>query len=592
MGIFNNLKSYFSLSSDINKLKKEDTQEMGVISDTLPELTLDMTDEELLALARAWKIKWDSASKELIKKQEDNQNYWLGKQYSDVEEAQEERPLVDNLIFESIETFLPVAVKQSPEPVVEVDETPEGEKLIKLITSRLRFLFDNLKIRLKVRQAVRFWALHYFGALKVGWNMIDDEIDVQNIKSKNLILDPDAQIVGGKYCGEFLGEIKKEPASNLLKRFPNKKLFIEGLCGKEGQGTTLQYIEWWTDEAVFWQLKGEILDKIKNPHFNYGTEEVIVKDISALEVTDSDIQPEQTETVKKSGQNHFKTPRIPYSFLTVYNLLEHPWDDTSLIEQNLALQDLINKRQRQLDINIDDINGGWIVSGDSGLNKEQATQFIRTARKGGGLYISTGNPNNVVAKIVGSGLPSDVYNSLVDYRNELRGVFGVTGIIPQGIQNERTVRGKIITRSADIDRIGGGIAECIEQFVDYTYNLIIQMMYVYYTEQRKWTFIEDGKNVPMTLDNQMFADKNILVSVKEGSLLPKDSLTQRNEAIDLWSAQAIDPLTLYEKLSLPDPKKAFERLINWQSNPTGLLQGTPVTTPQQSQDVINQIPIQ
>jgi len=595
MGLLDSLKGYFSIADKSNKLDENGELETGVISDKIPELTLDMSDDELIALSKAWKRKWSEESKDLQKKQKENQNYWLGKQYSDLQEvATEDRPLVDNLIFESLETFLPVAVKQTPEPNVEVDETEDGIKLSKVVTNRLSYIFDNSKLKLKVRMAVRFWALHYFSAIKAGWDITEDEVEIQNIRSQNLILDPEAYIIGGRYFGEYVGEYKKESASNLIKRFPSKKSLIETGTGKEGLGTTIKYIEWWTDECVFWEYNGVILDKIKNPHYNYDTEEKVIKDTISLNEIDSDIQGEQEETVTKAGNNHFKTPRIPYAFLTVFNLLEHPWDDTSLIEQNLPLQDLINKRQRQWDVNIDSINGGWVVSGDSGLDKEQASQVIRAARKGGGLFIPTGNPNSVVARLIGSGMPSDVYNSLIDYRNELRGVFGVTGITPQGISNEDTVRGKIITRSADVDRIGGGVAEHIEQFVDYLYNIIIQLMYVYYTDDKKWTYMENGQLIPMSINNQLFNDKKIVVSVKEGSLLPKDSMTQRSEAIDLWGAGAVDPLTLYEKLNWSDPKKAVERLVTWNGNPMGLVgdnQPQPIQ-PQPSQDILNQIPIQ
>jgi len=47
----------------------------------------------------------------------DNENYWLGKQYSfDTDDS--EHPLIDNIIFESLETFLPIITKQKPEPLV------------------------------------------------------------------------------------------------------------------------------------------------------------------------------------------------------------------------------------------------------------------------------------------------------------------------------------------------------------------------------------------------------------------------------------------------------------------------------------------
>jgi hypothetical protein len=49
------------------------------------------------------------------------------------------------------------------------------------------------------------------------------------------------------------------------------------------------------------------------------------------------------------GINHFASPRKPFILLSIYNLGAQPVDVTSNITQNLANQDLINKRIKQID---------------------------------------------------------------------------------------------------------------------------------------------------------------------------------------------------------------------------------------------------
>lgn len=81
-----------------------------------------------------------------------------------------------------------------------------------------------------------------------------------------------------------------------------------------------------------------------------------------------------------------------------------------------------------------------------------------------------------------------------------------------------------------------------------------------------------GSNDVITLKNTDFATlRSLIVTVKEGSLIPKDPLTQRNEAMDLWSANAIDPITLARKLDMPDPLHYAEQLIIWQMVQKGAL---------------------
>ena len=88
--------------------------------------------------------------------------------------------------------------------------------------------------------------------------------------------------------------------------------------------------------------------------------------------------------VESSKTNHFECRKKPYVFLTVFNLGKRPFDDTSIIEQVLPIQDNINKRKRQIDVNVDSINGGNIISGDH-FTKEQAAEASELLRNGGTL---------------------------------------------------------------------------------------------------------------------------------------------------------------------------------------------------------------
>lgn len=50
-------------------------------------------------------------------------------------------------------------------------------------------------------------------------------------------------------------------------------------------------------------------------------------------------------------------------------------------------------------------------------------------------------------------------------------------------------------------------------------------------------------------------------------MIPKDPVTEREEAITLWSEGALDPITFFEKLDFPDPKQAAEQLFMWKADP-------------------------
>jgi len=209
-----------------------------------------------------------------------------------------------------------------------------------------------------------------------------------------------------------------------------------------------------------------------------------------------------------------------------------------LIVQNLANQDVVNKRNKQIDKNTDNMNNGLVVSlGRSGLTQPQAKGVSEALRNGGVVIIPDGAPKEAIDHFQASSLPADVFNDLADKRNRLRDIFGTSGSSASGASQEKTVRGKIINRSLDTDRIGGGISEYLEQFADDIYNWFVQMNYVY---DSAFQFLEGG--VP----------PKILVSVKEGSLLPKDSTSIANQAIELAGAGKMATVDLYKKLEYPN----------------------------------------
>mgnify|MGYP001606123383 CR=1 FL=1 len=554
-------EGYNSLSRNINKVKDSDQTE-GVVSEFLPELELSMDDDELISLKRTWLRVWEPYAKEIEKLQEDNENYWLGKQFT---VGESKRPLVDNLIFESLETFLPIATRPKADPLVESDNTEQGNAIAQKVRQMLVYIADVLSYNLKMKQVVRYWALYLLGCMKVGWSMRENDITCVSVRPQKLILDPKANVEECEYKGYYIGEYVEDIASDLIIRFPKKSQFIKDKV-KDKMGTSVSYIMWTTDDYVFWTLDDEVLAKNKNPHWNYETEQPAPMNEFGSIPTDATGQPQM---VMVEGKNHFKNRKKPYVFLSVFNLGKQPHDDTNLVQQNLPLQDLINKRLTQIDKNADNANGGLIVSGDA-FTEKQAQQVGKALRNGGSIWVPTGDVNTAVKRDTGTALPQFVYESLLDYRNELRNIFGTRGSTPQGTQNEPTVRGKIIIKGQDSDRIGGGVATYLEQFSDKVFNWFVQLMYVYYDEPHYATVLgKERSQEYISLVNTELTGK-LLVGVKEGSMVPHDPVTNRNEAMDLWSQDGIDPITFFDRLEFPNPREAAKNLFIWKSNPIAL----------------------
>lgn len=550
-GIFQDAwKSQFTGNNRVKGDRDPQENVEGPISDSVDELELSLKDEELITLKKSWEQKWENndSRRDWEKRGEKCEKYYLGVQDKD----KGERLLQDNVIFEAVETLKPVAGRQNPEPVVTTDNTELGMSLSGGVKKMLVFQADQQKLRMQGKQVLYYWMLYSLGVAKVGWDMNQNDIDLITIRPKRLILDPNATIENGRYFGEYIGEIRRDDAKTLKIRFPKSKDAIDK-ASKEKDGTILQYGEWWTNEYVFWTLGDEVLNKARNPHWNYDGEEQRV---------DGYGNP-YTEEIR--GRNHFTQPRMPYIFLTVFNLGKHPFDDTSLIEQNISKQDLVNKRVRQIDKNADNANGGLIVSGQA-FTKEQAAQASDALRSGGAIIVPSGDVNTAVRRDTGTALPSFIYDQLIDTRNQIRASFGVTGLSPQGTKQENTVRGKIIIQGQDTDRVSL-IIDYLEQFYDEIFNWWVQLFYVYYDEPHVAAVMGNAAALEYITLRSSDLNRKILVTVKEGSLVPTDDVSKANQATDLWTAGAIDPVSLYARLGFADPREQAKQLYLWQTNP-------------------------
>lgn len=536
MGI---VQDFYSMFSGPNRVKNGES-----VTDTnlVPELALSMSDDELIELTENWHKTATVYQEDIQKKQEDNRRYWMGQQFSTAETIAG-HPLMENLIFEAVETFLPMATKKNPEPMVSADDTEDGKTLADTVQKMLVKKADENHLKLKIKSATRNWAIDMIGCAMPNWSEKKNDVCLEIVKPEDLLLDKDAYIDEDlEYTGEFVGRKKKEKASVLVQRFPFRKSFITSkVDGK--MATKVSYIEWWTDEYVVWTLEKTVLGKAKNPNWNYDFEKESVDKFG--EPTIKTIQ----------GNNHFQYPKKPFVFLSIFSLKGQPHDVTSLIGQNLSLQDLINKRLRQFDENVGKTNGGLAISGDSGLNKEQAAEAAESFRNGDGVYVTSGDPKNVVAAITVGQVAPEIFQQQSDARDSLRNVFGVRGSSPSGTVREQTATGKSLVREQDSDRVGGGVSEYLEQFADAIYNHWVQLMYVYYEEEHSATVVgKERASEYIKLKNTDFISK-LTISVKEGSLIPHDDVSEAEQAIKLAELGKIDDITLFDRLDYPNPRE-------------------------------------
>jgi hypothetical protein len=187
---------------------------------------------------------------------------------------------------------------------VTADNTDEGNSFAKDIQKMLIYQADRLRLKLRMKRVLRYWAIYMLGVAKMSWNETDNDMSMEILRPQTLILDPDATIDDDmEYTGQYVGQYKDDVASILIERFPNQSALITQIV--DGKlGSKIKYIEWWSDEYLFWTYKDKVLAKTKNPHFNY----------EKIQTTIDKFGNPVQQVV--AGQNHFAVPKIPFIFLS------------------------------------------------------------------------------------------------------------------------------------------------------------------------------------------------------------------------------------------------------------------------------------
>lgn len=523
--------------------------EEGVAGELEDILDLADTDEELLRLAKRREALYAPYEGKIKPRQEKNRKYYKGDQLrGSTYESLDNEPIAGNFIFDAVETFLPAALAKNPEPVVYCDDTTEGNAVADDVKTLLQFHADTLVLRRKLHYVTRQWVNDFLGVMKHGWNDTIGDITSDIRKVQDFILDPNGYVDPYGDFSSWIGERITISAEKLAEQFPKHKEYIAEIV-EQKMGTDVTYTEWWEDELTYCTFKEKVLDKSKNPFFNYPQTQ----------------QPGLPAPQER--RNHFAAPKKPYTFLSVFSLQEQPHDITGLIEQNIPNQNLVARRTKQIDYNLSKANNSDVFSEDN-FTQETGKQASQAMAKGNPVLIPPGRPiSEAIARLPAPTLADAFFKDQEVNKDALRSIFGVQGISATQPTEDTTARGMILNQQYDNTRIGGGIGEALEQFADNVFNWWTQLYHVFYDEAHFAAVLGQLKAVEyVTLSNLRF-DRQLIISVAPDSMKPKDELTIMNQALELWGQKALDIKTLLTVLKFPDPQKTAAQVWLYNTNP-------------------------
>lgn len=552
-------------------MAKDHTIDEGLGS-RVPLLTLDTEDSELVSRIDKAIASGSTLYENTRKRAKQNREYWKANQLDARQLKDYQAKVVNNLIFRDMETMVPIITKNTPMVKFISSAKDFDRSLEKILTNRWEVVDRMLE---KNRKAVRANFLDLLGLLKYRFDPEIDDIVWEFVPTDHVIIDPDCtDIEDCGFVAEFIGD---QTVKDITERWPNKKKELLNVLGAteedEIMGTPLRYVEFSTPDFVCWKYKTVVFDKVKNPNWDWGMDQVV----------------DEMGEITAQAYNLWKRPRVPYVFFQTFNLGEMVYSDTSLIEQTLRLQDGINKRKRQISDNADEANGTLVGSGD-GISKDEFAKIDDEPNLK--VWIEHGRPREGLDRIPGNSLQPYVYQDMVHSESSVDDLWGIHSIT-RGAPGtgDDTATAKVLQNRQDYGRIDD-IVKSYEDFNEQYYQATFQMMLVHYTNEHSYSFEDEDdlvvsrekliqkyskavkqrqSEIEGQVEEEIEGDfRPPTIMVKRGSTLPTDDVSRRTEALELWGSQGISPIDLYKKLDWPDARDAAYRLMLWKADPQAL----------------------
>lgn len=509
------------------------------------ELKLSMSDADIQKLTWDWQAISADLTKTVQDTWKENMTYYIWGQRTP-RTIYSKHDIKDNKIFTSIETVAPLITAKPAQPVCFNNQpTEESEAESMFLEKILLWHYDHLAMKPKLEkvykhsQIWKLWAMQYW--------IKNKKIFTDYIIPARLILDPWATCAEDS---EFLGKEFFMTWAEIIKKWADKeKEVVVDLDTR--MWTRVKLIEWFTPKYVFTTYEGKarfVLDKKRNPHFNYAD---LTEWGEKKEWKDFDME----DIISKSTNNFFDRPKIPFEFYQVWNLGLQILDDTNTLEQSKSLQDAINRRKSQIDINADK---SWNpIKRAKGMTQDEVDKIVNRVEAWDAIGLKSAQELDYLQ---GQSLPIFVQQDLEDSRASIDNIFGTQATLRWERGASETATWRQILRQWSEDRQATPWW-AMEIMLEEIYKGWVQLIKVHYKEKQIVPFLweQDTKEF-LEFSTNDIADW-VEVKVRAWSVVPDDKIQQRAEAMELWWAQAITLEKLYTRLGWDNPIEEAEKYV-------------------------------
>jgi len=473
-----------------------------------------------------------------------NERYWGDDQLKGISLRWHNSRIVQNRIYLGVETMVPIMTSKPAEPIVSAanDKKVSKESADKL-GKMLIYKYDNDNQQLLFQTISRHLLLNKIGVLKIIW---DDEIDdyyIDFVHPNKVVLSS----TGYRNEDVEVAEYLEKPLHELIKMYPDKEQellgnFAPGITAPEAVlGTPVGFWEYWpaNGEYLVWKMQNVILQKKLNPYFKWKESE----------------DGKKAEN-KLTSANHFKYPRKPYMFFNSQNLGRHIWDDTTPVSQCIPIQDGINLLHRIITDTAAD--QGILIGAQEFIGMEELYKY--TGGPAEKLSVKGGDATRALHRLPPKQLQQGLMDMLLHLEAAADNIMGTHSTTRGEKSSNPTFGQDQMAKESDYGRIDG-IVRGLEKVADELYNWEAQMMKIKYTKDHYMSVLGGQDAAIMDKFKGDNVEDNISITVKQGSTLPTDKVSQRNDAIEMAKVNKIDDITFFERMDFPNPRESAKRLF-------------------------------
>ncbi len=539
-----------------------------------PALSLKLSDVDLLTLVddkvTNSKAHWDQVYN-LTNVRKTNQMRWENKNLEVTPNGGPlwdfQVPYRDNRIFTSIETLMGSLASKMPEPVVlEAFDTDASRELAYNYGQVLMAWASQPEVNLvgQFQMGVRHLLQGYrCGILKWYWDFQDGIMKEDGTfcgMPKVRAIRPDKLVLGKSsdpYDIPFMAEYHSATLDELLVRYPHKQAELYLQAGiSNGQydwrkmNREVDYLESWftvyedgrRKEATAWTIgKTLLLDSGINPYFNYTEDE---------------------------GTNFHVRPMKPYALINFLNSGQWALDDTSLTEQASTLQDVLEKRGRQIVENADQANSTKVFN----INMIDRPSVERYTGDPNQSILVKGNVNEAFKREPPQLLPSYVLQDKYDARQEIDNIFGTHAPLRGEKTKSPTLGQEVLSQRSDLGRLEV-FSQSLEAAANAVYAGVTQLFKVFGVEEHMTKFLGPNGKTAFYMFSRDKVEDGIEIKIQHGSMRPDDVTMDKMQAMEMAKVGGpMDPLTMAEKMHWPKAREVADRMIKFAWMPDKYIQ--------------------